>query len=99
MRELELIARERITANDFLTPAYAVTAAFLLSSETDSPVLAVIRDSLDARPYLPELTPAKWEDEAMGLVHELVRRRDRWGRERAIRTNDQTVDGARHGGS
>src|SRR5881396_2674054 len=77
-----VVARDRIMSDDFLTPAYAVGAALLLAADPDSRVLELIRDSLDARPYLPELSPTEWEAEALQLIEELVHRRERWAVEK-----------------
>src|SRR5437899_5218362 len=72
----------RSMPDDFLTPAHAVGAALLLAADPDSRVLELIRDSLDARPYLPELSPTEWEAEALQLIEELVQRRERWAVEK-----------------
>ncbi len=72
------VARDRIQPDDFLTPAYALAAVFLLAATPQSRELELVRDTLDVRPYLPEFTPEEWETEAVELVNEIVLRRERW---------------------
>ena len=71
-------ARERISAADFLSPAYAMAAALLLTTEFGAPVLELIGDGLDERPYLPDFSEDESEDEASRLVGLLQERRRRW---------------------
>jgi hypothetical protein len=77
-------AREKISQDDFLTPAYAALVATILMGPPENIELA--RRAIVGRPYMPDQDDHDWASEARATVALLAERRGRWRRSRAARS-------------